>query len=264
VLESQPHDNIHGAVGGFMSEFLSPVDPLFFMHHSNIDRLWDVWTRKQEKLGLPTLPTGPDLATWSNEPFLFYVGPAGTPVTQGKAGDYGTIGDFNYAYQPGSGEQFVPAGALPQEFANRTFTSALSREVLDFHEPTVGSASVPEALAHAAAAKGGPQLVARIALSLPANRRGLRFHVLVNPPKDVSFNDPSFAATITPFGSHSHGHMSGPVTFEVPLTNAVRKLHAAGLWRANEPIRVQVVPDTLGVTLTPFQVPVKSISIRTL
>src|SRR5262249_38059547 len=46
ILESQPHDNVHGAMGGpagnaFMVSFLSPVDPIFFLHHGNLDRLWD-------------------------------------------------------------------------------------------------------------------------------------------------------------------------------------------------------------------------------
>src|SRR5215472_14395154 len=63
ILESQPHDNVHGAMGGaagnaFMVSFLSPVDPIFFLHHANLDRLWDVWTRRQAALGRQTLPQG--------------------------------------------------------------------------------------------------------------------------------------------------------------------------------------------------------------
>ncbi len=51
VLESQPHNLTHNNIGGvghiitqygFMADNLSPVDPLFFLHHSNMDRLWDV------------------------------------------------------------------------------------------------------------------------------------------------------------------------------------------------------------------------------
>ena len=49
ILESEPHDNVHGAIGGvniraFMVSMLSSVDPIFFLHHGNLDRLWDVWT----------------------------------------------------------------------------------------------------------------------------------------------------------------------------------------------------------------------------
>src|SRR5262245_52101234 len=188
-------------------------------------------------------------------------------VTKNKAGDYGTIGYFNYEYQPGTGEQFVPANARKSEFANREFAASLSRNVADFREPTVASADVQAAVLTAVTAGDGPELVARVTLELPANSRGLRFHVLVAPPKgvrNVRYNDPSFAGTITPFGSHTHGHGNAPVSFDVPLTAAVRKLHAAGSLKTDEPLRVQVVPATVGVTLETFEVPVKSITIRTL
>ncbi|KAF9478987.1 Di-copper centre-containing protein [Pholiota conissans] len=38
------HDGGHFAVGGEMSNFYSsPADPLFFLHHANIDRVWWNW-----------------------------------------------------------------------------------------------------------------------------------------------------------------------------------------------------------------------------
>jgi hypothetical protein len=267
ILETHPHDNTHAAVGGFMSQFLSPVDPIFWMHHSNIDRLWDVWTRKQQRLGLPTLPQGADLATWQQEPFLFYVDTQGNPVTMNTAGNYAATGVFNYQYQPGSGEEVVPAAAPLAAAAHPPTASALTRQVLDFQQPTLGSAVLPAEVTRLAGTKEGREVVARITLELPADRRGVRFHVLVNPPegvKNVGFHDPSFAATIAPFGSHGGGHMAGPTSFDVPLTGAIRKLRAANLWDATKPIRVQVVPDTRGVTATPFSVPLTSISIRTI
>jgi tyrosinase len=63
VLEGFPHNKVHNYIGGVgpvdpgpygnMTNFLSPVDPIFYLHHSNMDRLWDVWTRKQQALRLP-------------------------------------------------------------------------------------------------------------------------------------------------------------------------------------------------------------------
>ncbi len=47
ALEGQIHNYIHGRVGGsggFMSSFeQAGLDPLFWLHHCNIDRLWEVW-----------------------------------------------------------------------------------------------------------------------------------------------------------------------------------------------------------------------------
>ncbi len=42
-LETGPHDNVHGSVGGSMSRFMSPTDPVFWAHHAMIDRLWRLW-----------------------------------------------------------------------------------------------------------------------------------------------------------------------------------------------------------------------------
>ncbi|MGH7194104.1 MAG: tyrosinase family protein, partial [Candidatus Saccharimonadales bacterium] len=39
-LESTPHNFIHNWVGGDMGTGGSPYDPIFWLHHSNVDRLW--------------------------------------------------------------------------------------------------------------------------------------------------------------------------------------------------------------------------------
>src|SRR5947207_9207325 len=43
-LETTPHDSVHISIGGFMGSFGTAArDPIFWLHHSNIDRLWDAW-----------------------------------------------------------------------------------------------------------------------------------------------------------------------------------------------------------------------------
>ncbi|KAK2032532.1 Di-copper centre-containing protein [Colletotrichum zoysiae] len=42
-LEGVPHGAIHSAVGGDMSPATSPNDPIFFLHHTQVDRLWSMW-----------------------------------------------------------------------------------------------------------------------------------------------------------------------------------------------------------------------------
>jgi hypothetical protein len=37
------HNRVHVWVGGSMAPGTSPDDPVFFMHHCNIDRLWAQW-----------------------------------------------------------------------------------------------------------------------------------------------------------------------------------------------------------------------------
>jgi tyrosinase len=43
TLESTPHNNVHNIVGGIMASAQSSLDPIFMMHHCNIDRIWAVW-----------------------------------------------------------------------------------------------------------------------------------------------------------------------------------------------------------------------------
>lgn len=62
--ELTPHNDMHGAVGGLMGGFnTAGLDPLFWLHHCNIDRLWEVWRARPSSLGDPTS------AAWRNFPF---------------------------------------------------------------------------------------------------------------------------------------------------------------------------------------------------
>lgn len=51
------HNTVHGWVGGTMNNIMiSPADPLFWLHHAQIDRLWSVWQAKPANAGKnPTL-----------------------------------------------------------------------------------------------------------------------------------------------------------------------------------------------------------------
>ena len=43
-LEGGPHNNVHGTIGGRMNNPNTAAgDPIFYLHHANIDRLWEVW-----------------------------------------------------------------------------------------------------------------------------------------------------------------------------------------------------------------------------
>lgn len=46
-LEFGPHNDVHGWVGGAMSEVpTSAFDPIFWSHHAMIDRLWYIWQNR--------------------------------------------------------------------------------------------------------------------------------------------------------------------------------------------------------------------------
>jgi tyrosinase len=42
-LEPRPHGEVHNIIGGAMASLRSPADPIFWLHHAQIDRLWHAW-----------------------------------------------------------------------------------------------------------------------------------------------------------------------------------------------------------------------------
>jgi len=46
-LEFNPHDGVHGTLGGDMAD-VAPAsrDPIFYLHHANVDRLWAIWNAR--------------------------------------------------------------------------------------------------------------------------------------------------------------------------------------------------------------------------
>jgi tyrosinase len=43
MLEATPHNGVHNWIGRDMNTMRSPRDPLFYLHHSNCDRIWAQW-----------------------------------------------------------------------------------------------------------------------------------------------------------------------------------------------------------------------------
>lgn len=43
VLESGPHNPVHDIIGNIMATMQSPTDPIFWLHHASVDRLWAAW-----------------------------------------------------------------------------------------------------------------------------------------------------------------------------------------------------------------------------
>ena len=104
LLESNPHNLVHvmvggnssTGIGGLMSDpGLAALDPIFYLHHCNIDRLWAAWNAAGK-----SNPTDPN---WLNGPTAtgsrkFYM-----PKPDGTAWQYtpamvNTIGQLNYSY----------------------------------------------------------------------------------------------------------------------------------------------------------------------
>ena len=47
------HNRVHTWVGGDMLPSTSPNDPVFYLHHCNVDRLWEAWMVQHGRTYLP-------------------------------------------------------------------------------------------------------------------------------------------------------------------------------------------------------------------
>jgi hypothetical protein len=66
-LEGVPHGQVHVDIGGWMGQVPTAAqDPIFFLHHCNIDRLWNLWLAQ----GSRSDPLGD--STWKNTTFTFF------------------------------------------------------------------------------------------------------------------------------------------------------------------------------------------------
>lgn len=55
AIEGAVHAGVHNAVGGDMATAASPADPLFWLHHANLDRLWIKWQKKHPSAHPPNM-----------------------------------------------------------------------------------------------------------------------------------------------------------------------------------------------------------------
>jgi tyrosinase len=62
----QPHNRLHVWVMGYMATFRSSFDPIFWVHHANIDRQFWLWQRKFGNFSIPS-----EVKDFACQPFKF-------------------------------------------------------------------------------------------------------------------------------------------------------------------------------------------------
>ncbi|KAF2866050.1 hypothetical protein BDV95DRAFT_210831 [Massariosphaeria phaeospora] len=93
-IEAQPHGGGHGGVGAqMMNGVSSPGDPLFYLHHTWLDKIWWDWQAKDKKKRLSEI-SGTNIAP-DNIPG-FPPRPPNIPKPTGAAGDPGNTTTLNH------------------------------------------------------------------------------------------------------------------------------------------------------------------------
>jgi hypothetical protein len=188
-VEANPHNPVHGAVGGpfppqstqctaalMTHPRCAALDPVFWLHHANIDRLWNRWLQGGPVQAIP------GNTAWLNESFTFH-NESGAAVPMKVADVLDSATQLNYVYDD------VPAVPVPAtrevvtEPAPLEFVGA-SEESLELVDAPV---SVPIAIrGEAERVAGAASRVLLRVENIEAERNsGLAYAVYVNLPVDA-------------------------------------------------------------------------------
>lgn len=73
ALAARTHNAGHNFIGGHMAGSFSPNDPVFFLHHANVDRIWDNWQKNMRAAHAGSndadhYPPDNDVTPWDGQP----------------------------------------------------------------------------------------------------------------------------------------------------------------------------------------------------
>ncbi|HUE84780.1 MAG TPA: tyrosinase family protein [Vicinamibacterales bacterium] len=255
-VENTPHNTMHGAVGGFMGAFnTAGLDPLFWLHHANIDRLWVVWRDRNPQ------HLDPALSQWLTGVSFFLHDAQGAEVAHAASEVVDTtVPPLNYRYDTVADPLGGVMGAAP-EAARRTTMAAQQPEMVGASEGPIVLTGGAATTRLAVSAPTGPAAL-RAAAEPPAvhlnieNVTGLEsegtYAVYLNVPEGESpeAHPELFAGLVPMFGvpEATRGDANRPgdgLTFSLEITDVVRRLEASGAW-ADE-VRVTFAPEGMPV-----------------
>ncbi len=270
-LEGSPHNNVHSWVGGAMGIVAwSAQDPLFWLHHANVDRLWTAWDAQHPN----AYPTD---STWLDQPFPFFaVDGQAVTITPSQVL---TTTALNYRYD-------TQAAAAPAPVAASERAAPRARGVRVRVESTppraaIGAAPVTVTVApsqafhphvsrildaaRAKAPRPGTIQMAIEGIQVPSRPQVLVRVFLNKPDADAStsFKDPHYAGNFS-FFTHDGPDQAqphaqhGPTTQLLDVTRALHRLQATGEYKPTDPLKVTLlaVPIAEGrqtATQLPFQ-----------
>jgi tyrosinase len=275
TLEALPHNQVHNNIGGWMPTPASPRDPIFFMHHCNIDRIWAVWNLHHLNSKDPL---------WTDMPFTNnFWNEDGTPWSP-KVSDLYLPEDLGYSYGlksfvasaiavgpqtlelneklrtviPGAAPSAAVGGVITAFVENsKTATPAqplsLSVQVpkgaLDAVAHRLPVPSGVESLNFSAALENsasGPRALAFLRQVQITDPSTTAVRVFMNADKlnpDASDTDPHYVGSFAVL-EHGSAHHALP-SFVLDLTETIQRLYGSGGYKSEE-IHLQLLPVGAG------------------
>ncbi|WP_028466395.1 tyrosinase family protein [Nisaea denitrificans] len=277
ILEATPHNLVHAQVGGTLRQPQTAQDPLFMMHHGNVDHVWAVWNAMGNANG--TDPLWLDMVFRNN-----FVNPDGTAYSF-SVRDLLETEPLGYTYDLPSEMSALAFSSLTSETRHkgdyaalfdgrsgdtqirsvRTENAASAQVLAPLDLPLqITSSEIAAALGESGATSSLPfvvtgqrpgaqkQIVAILREVTPPENTSSEYRVFVNCDylsPDVPTSDPHYVGTLGFFGTSTmhqghggHGDRKPP-SFLINLTGTLQRLTRLGQIRKDElVIQVQPVP----------------------
>jgi tyrosinase len=255
-LESQPHDVMHVTVGGGSGWMSDPDraarDPIFWLHHCNIDRLWNRWLALGGGRANPVSNTA-----WMNTKFTFYDETAQKVMLSG-ADVRDSVTQLQYRYDDDPAPPPPPPVVEPEPTpdteaavaaaSGRVIASLPATESGLRLEPRDATVVLQPASPGATESAGVPG-TAPVTLSFDeiSYRRpvGLYYEVYLNRPQAAPHDPhgPYYAGNLAFFAlGHSHGDGATGGTVQLDVTGVLARQRQLGLWSGG-PIRIDLHPS---------------------
>ena len=257
-MESNAHDMIHDAVGNGEGNMGHPDtaarDPIFWLHHANVDRLWNRWLDIREH----HLPDQADDKDWYEQEFPYFdengeqVVVSVNKILELAAAESRYDDDRRLfaadlpraVWEKNMESKAVTVGAIAPmlSLGTKPFTKALG--ITEDTKP-----SLMAALAAPRAAREAPVILLRIEGIKPPKDAHLAYEVFITK-KGEKPSKTSYVGPISFFGRRGdHGHDDGEgFTQGFDVTNMVQKLRSANKGVLPE-LDVSVIPhSTAGIS----------------
>jgi Common central domain of tyrosinase/Polyphenol oxidase middle domain len=259
-LENRPHNVVHVAVGGGAGLMTDPntaaLDPIFWLHHCNIDRLWEVW-----RLNTQVIHANPFLLTWRNRSFTLH-DENQARVSQRCREVVDIVGQLDYTYDS---LPLVAGGAADADAAEEERRGSVPRRPQPLligsndqpltvgvtgAETTMTVTPPPERLA---AGADDTRTYLNLTDIEGTKNPGVVYGVYVNLPAGTSPEDAEeyCAGVVAFFGIENTDPTTRAATRDAPhgmrfsfdITEIVDRLRAEGAWSADA-VQVSLLPVT--------------------
>jgi tyrosinase len=254
-VELAPHNPVHGAIGGqnfgqcgaglMTHPDCAALDPIFWLHHCNIDRLWNRW------LALGGGRSNPGNTDWLNERFTFH-DENGNTQSLAVSDVLDSKAQLNYVYDDQPPTIFPIQGPVVTEAPPPEMVGATEQSLVVDGQPVSIAISIPAVSQDLVGSliAGTTRVLLTVEDIQAESNPGIAWGVFLNRPSDAdpSVVEQTTVGTLSLFGvealndPNDPAHGSPGLRHTFNITQIVQTLGSLGLWD----------PTTLTITIEPF------------